>query len=563
MNLAGFLYLLLEAISHNNLKEVVKLCEQINLKNLKDSFIPNPLNLALRVASINPEIVQTLLKHSMQPSSEDMEIYATLPDTIKQSLPQLPDIPLRSNSTIDWFQKVSLTVKDFVRLYETNYKKGAISLARYLVSMFPKMSKAEKESLLVIAATLGDAEFFETLLNDPEINPERPYLLYRTDEFYRHPNIVEILLKNGRVNPAIFSNEPLYKAVTARRLAVVKLLLKDKRVTSDIYSACHSAIVYGHTEIVKAFFEHNIDFSSWDKQYLDTAVKYSHFDIAKFLLKETDVIKKLHPLHCFQIIDLAITKSDLDFIKARLENEDLISNTELLPHGFNKFKQHPECLKLFLACTPKEAQPDLPEEFTSAHLPQEIAWLRSLFNKEAISLQKRLFNQLQSTTGITLNTKHYLTCAELLYTSQNKEEFSKKLTEYLLKDKEVTRLLKDNLCQFVKAFYPLVATSKQLSKEHPSNPTIPPHLPLIMAATLFPKMPEPLIKGLLKTWQKFLIAPLENHASPLKAAFEELVIAQTKESLQRFATSLYQSKITSPSWVETIQTTSASKAPAI
>lgn len=562
------LYNLLKSICNNDLDQVIMSCHE---KKLNGPFVPSPLNLALRVTSINPKIIQTLLDHGLLPSSEDIAIYHTLSDAVKDTLPKLTKFPLRSSSIflssiVDWVQKTSISAKNFVWLYEINFNKKNTHLARYLMSICPTLNTAEKEILLTIAARIGDSELFQTLLlNDLELNPQKTPTQFRTSALYRHPDIVKILLQDGRIDPAINNNEPLCNSITAHRLEVVKLLLTDKRVdpTANNYKAFQEAVRIGNIEIFKVLAlnkHHYINLAYNNNLILNTALIDGHFDIVKFLLKNVDVIKTLGPNDYAQIIDIAINKANFDPIKTILKSKH-ITPSELYSHipsyhFISQFKQHPEYLKLFLAFATKEERPTLTRIADALpltpQLMQEITWLHSLVNAET-SLQKRLFKQLKSETGITLNTQHYLRCAELLYKAQDKEEFSQELTTLLLKE-DIIQPFKTMLTPLIKTFYPLIATAKNALND--STYDLPTTLPII-SVTLFPQVKVNVTKELFKTLQEHLLSSSKGLNS--KKAFEDLVNTQAKEIFQTLALRLYQSKDASKSWVQTIQTSPSSR----
>jgi ankyrin repeat protein len=96
-----------------------------------------------------------------------------------------------------------------------------------------------------------------SLLKDPRIDPNldrvlNDIALLRVN-LYDHKEIVELLLKDNRVDPSALDNKAIRYASVNGRKEVVEMLLKDDRVdpSAGRNYAIRGASENGHTEIVR------------------------------------------------------------------------------------------------------------------------------------------------------------------------------------------------------------------------------------------------------------------------------------------------------------------------
>jgi len=95
--------------------------------------------------------------------------------------------------------------------------------------------------------------------------------------------IVELLLRDSRVNPAIHKNLPFRVACEYGRIAVAKILLNDSRVNPfDMENdALYRATVNDHIDIIRLLFTRSID---GYKRVISNASKKIQKDVAELLL---------------------------------------------------------------------------------------------------------------------------------------------------------------------------------------------------------------------------------------------------------------------------------------
>jgi ankyrin repeat protein len=81
------------------------------------------------------------------------------------------------------------------------------------------------------ASANGHKEVVELLLKDRRVNPsvDNNFAIRRAS-YYGHKEIVEILLKDNRVDPSDMGNEAMWHAQWNSNYEIADLLLKDNRV---------------------------------------------------------------------------------------------------------------------------------------------------------------------------------------------------------------------------------------------------------------------------------------------------------------------------------------------
>ena len=108
------------------------------------------------------------------------------------------------------------------------------------------------------AAEYGYVQVVERLLKDNRVNPavDNNYAI-RYAAKNGHAKVVEMLLKDKRVNPVVDDNFALIWAVRNGHIKVVELLLKDNRVdpSAEKNYAIRSAAERGYIQVVKMLVE--------------------------------------------------------------------------------------------------------------------------------------------------------------------------------------------------------------------------------------------------------------------------------------------------------------------
>jgi hypothetical protein len=112
----------------------------------------------------------------------------------------------------------------------------------------------------------NQVEHLELLLQDPRINMANvmwhlisTYYSLRKErpkDWNGHPEVLELLLKDGRADPAIYNNLLLREAAAEGHVEIVKMLLLDPRVdptasSPENMTALDWAKKYHHTEVVE------------------------------------------------------------------------------------------------------------------------------------------------------------------------------------------------------------------------------------------------------------------------------------------------------------------------
>jgi ankyrin repeat protein len=104
------------------------------------------------------------------------------------------------------------------------------------------------------ASEYGHASVVQLLLKDPRIDPtaDDNYAI-RLASLYGHVSVVQLLMNDKRVDPSADNNDAIKLASADGHIAVVQLLLKDKRVdpTADNNYALRWATENGHTAVVQ------------------------------------------------------------------------------------------------------------------------------------------------------------------------------------------------------------------------------------------------------------------------------------------------------------------------
>jgi len=144
------------------------------------------------------------------------------------------------------------------------------------------------------ASKNGQTNVVELLLKDERVNPaaDDNYAIQLASQ-NGHTEVVKLLLKDPRVNPAANENEAIGLASENGHTEIVKLLLKDPRVNSadDDNYAIRAASINGHVEVVKLLLsDPRVNFTVNHKKLMKLALKNDHYAVINVLL--TDLKKR-------------------------------------------------------------------------------------------------------------------------------------------------------------------------------------------------------------------------------------------------------------------------------
>ncbi|KAJ3309506.1 hypothetical protein HDV04_005998 [Boothiomyces sp. JEL0838] len=165
-----------------------------------------------------------------------------------------------------------------------------------------KLSPLAEYKPLRIACMYDDLDLVKSLLNQNAIPENEPRLskdmnyqnVFRVVLYYENHEILQLILNDGRINPAQHSNLAIKYAINWGRLEMVKLLLKDDRVNP--WDLNHLNLVnaarQGWLEIVELLLKHkcatpNVN----DCAAVWFAVANGHLEVAETLLKD----KRINP----------------------------------------------------------------------------------------------------------------------------------------------------------------------------------------------------------------------------------------------------------------------------
>ena len=152
------------------------------------------------------------------------------------------------------------------------------------------LSKEDKTGVFLKAIEVGRSEIVQLLLSDPAVNPAvRKNAPIAVAALHGNAEVVDILLKDERVNPADNHNEALYQAAKEGKIAVVKRLMEDPRV---------------NPADAKESLDRDYNITYEDNYIIREAAANQHLEVIKELLKDPRVkIKKT-----IQLVDSKLSK---------------------------------------------------------------------------------------------------------------------------------------------------------------------------------------------------------------------------------------------------------------
>jgi len=241
---------------------------------------------------------------------------------------------LNEETLIDLIKKTRIRISyDYNQLLTIAIKKRKMLLLKFILANKRfKHKKGHISKNLMIAINYNNIEALHILLEDGRLDPLYNYseaLRYacdggkiemtkllladgRSDVTARnqsplrwatvngHFNIVEMLMEFPEVNPTFRINPSNRSAFTSAYIRgytkILKLFLDDPRVdpTIDDNHMLKSICKYGYLDIIKMVKEHPlINFSVSNNILIFTAATNNHTDIAKFLIVDKNVLRKL------------------------------------------------------------------------------------------------------------------------------------------------------------------------------------------------------------------------------------------------------------------------------
>jgi ankyrin repeat protein len=138
------------------------------------------------------------------------------------------------------------------------------TLASQVIS--PLHYRTEDNGALCWAIIMDNPLAVISLLKDPRIFPHFEAMRYACE--FGHKEIIEILLKDDRVDPSKYCNSAIREACYSGHKEIVEMLLKDSRVdpTDNDNEAIQHASMNGHKEIVEMLLKDSRVAASVDKK---------------------------------------------------------------------------------------------------------------------------------------------------------------------------------------------------------------------------------------------------------------------------------------------------------
>lgn len=132
---------------------------------------------------------------------------------------------------------------------------------------------------------------------------------------HSHTDLIPILLKDGRFNPAVDNNDTIIRAAQFGDLETVKLLLADPRVDPTVSDALGQAVFSGHYKIVMLLLDAGADPSAENNNAIHWAARLGHTEIVRVLLKD----KRVDPT-TRDVVEWAARLGHYDTVKVLLED---------------------------------------------------------------------------------------------------------------------------------------------------------------------------------------------------------------------------------------------------
>lgn len=147
---------------------------------------------------------------------------------------------------------------------------------------------------LQVAVRNNCVEVAKRLLNDPNLKWENGALLEAVRE--KNRNMIELILKSGRINPNFNNGQPFLEAVRNDYFDIVDQLLDDASIDPGIQNnvAIASASYHGYLDIVnRLLVDPRVDPSNFDNRAIDFASSTNKIQVMRRLLQDPRVLNTL------------------------------------------------------------------------------------------------------------------------------------------------------------------------------------------------------------------------------------------------------------------------------
>ncbi len=239
------------------------------------------------------------------------------------------------SSQIFWKEKVELMINKIIPrriVYDWKqvYEKAQFALGSILIKflpyseivnlLLPVQNKEDQSSLyrraIEISSSKGYLDTLKVLLPYMDSTSGNTSLILASEN--GHKDIVELLLKDSRVDPRTNDNKALKIAVRYDNASVVNLLLKDHRVNPITVNPIAIASANGSTNVIKILLaDTRLDPSDDDNEAIELASQYGHTEVMELLLNDNRVDPSAN--HNFAI-QIASRYGYVDIVKVLLND---------------------------------------------------------------------------------------------------------------------------------------------------------------------------------------------------------------------------------------------------
>lgn len=124
-------------------------------------------------------------------------------------------------------------------------------------------SGSGRACLLSVALFNGHTEIVRIILGHPEIDMKPRFVEPLVAEAARHTDCLELILQDGRADPAAGLSKAVTRAVYSKRIRNLELLLADGRVNAadDENLALYTALHTGQMDMARMLLKHGVDLS--------------------------------------------------------------------------------------------------------------------------------------------------------------------------------------------------------------------------------------------------------------------------------------------------------------
>jgi putative methionine-R-sulfoxide reductase with GAF domain/ankyrin repeat protein len=183
-----------------------------------------------------------------------------------------------------------VTNEKLENLFRSACRKGHIKIVEILLKEKRINPSAHLCDAFRGACVSGHIKIVEILLKDKRVNP--PTWTIQVASKHGQTKIVEILLQDSRFDPSALNNQAIRDAAREGNTEIVAMLLKDSRVdpSAGDNDAIQCAAKHGRTEIVAILLrDSRVDPSAGYNQAIRDAAWKGHTEIVAMLLKDSRV----------------------------------------------------------------------------------------------------------------------------------------------------------------------------------------------------------------------------------------------------------------------------------